>query len=295
MTWCQRWRGGRHSFRPAGGPFDPRRYEVADVDELAAKSYVETNHYSRSYPASRLRYGLWDGTRLVGVAVLSVPVQASVLTNAFPGLVPYDESLELGRFVLDDDVPANGESWFLARVFKLAALAGVRGVVSFSDPEPRCDRAGRVIFPGHIGTIYQASNAIYTGRATPRTLRLLPDGQVLNDRSLQKIRQLERGHEYAEELLCRYGAPPRHGADPRAWLAIALRAAGIRTLRHPGNHRYLFTVGTRRRLVAVGVPGRAYPKSVQQEFNRMRTCPSAEASKVGMVLPKMGSPQAALS
>ena len=35
-----------------------------------------------------------------------------------------------------------------------------------------------MVFPGHLGTIYRATNAIYTGLATARTLRLLPDGRV---------------------------------------------------------------------------------------------------------------------
>jgi hypothetical protein len=71
-------------------------------------------HYSGTYPAAAQRYGLLDvagkESRLVGVAVLSVPLQARVLTQVFPSLQPYAESLELGRLVLDDEVPANGES-----------------------------------------------------------------------------------------------------------------------------------------------------------------------------------------
>ena len=127
-------------------------------------AYVERHHYAGTYVASRLRYGLWerDGT-LVGVAVLSIPVQRAVLTRPFPELEPYQESLELGRFVLADHVPANGESWFLGQVFRLAQHEGVRGIVSFSDPVARRDLAGRVVFPGHVGAIYQASNAIYAG------------------------------------------------------------------------------------------------------------------------------------
>ena len=30
-----------------------------------------------------------------------------------------------------------------------------------------------MVFPARIGTIYQATNAVYRGRAAPRTLRLL--------------------------------------------------------------------------------------------------------------------------
>ncbi len=264
--WCERWRERRASWRHRSeGGFDWRQYEVGPVDELVAKAFVERHHYSGSYVAARLRYGLWDRRgQLVGIAVLSVPVQRAVLTRPFPELVPFAESLELGRFVLVDAVPANGESWFLAQAFRLAAAAGIRGVVSFSDPVARRDAAGRLVFPGHVGTIYQASNAIYAGRGTARSLLLLPDGRVLSDRALAKVRAQHRGHAYVETLLCAYGAPPRRGADPSEWLTQALVAAGIRRLRHPGNHRYLFRLGDRagRRSISVGVPAYGYPKAI---------------------------------
>ncbi|MFE5406826.1 hypothetical protein ACFQ9Z_37155 [Streptomyces sp. NPDC056580] len=46
----------------------------------------------------------------------------------------------------------------------------------------------------------QATNAVYMGRATPRTVKLLPNGVVLNERMAQKVRRQEQGHEYAERL-----------------------------------------------------------------------------------------------
>ena len=45
------------------------------------------NHCSGTYPAALGRWGLWEGERrLVGVAVLAVPMNTAVLTNVFPGL-----------------------------------------------------------------------------------------------------------------------------------------------------------------------------------------------------------------
>lgn len=266
MTACQRWTDRRQSWRHTSeGGFDPARYAVEPIDETTAKGYVVANHYSGSYPASSQRYGLIDGDQLVGVCVLSVPVQTKTLTLPLPELEPFVESLELGRLVLEDEVPANAESWMIARVFEHAAARGVRGIVSFADPVPRVVD-GRVVTPGHVGTIYAASNATYCGRGTARSLVMLPDGTVLNDRSMQKIRRQERGHEHVERTLIRLGArPPRAGeSDMTAWLWSALDDINATRLRHRGNHRFVFAIGTRsqKRAVRIALPSAPYPKEI---------------------------------
>lgn len=260
--YTQRWNAGRHTFRHhADGRMNPAAYAVEPIDEATAKHYVVANHYSSSYPAASQRYGLFRAGQLVGVCVLGIPVQTKVLTSTFPDLVPFTQSLELSRLVLHDG-PGNEESWFIARVFEAAAATGVRGIVSFSDPVPR--RVGnRVLFPGHIGTIYQASNGVFTGRATARTLTLLSDGTVLNDRSIQKVRKQERGHEHVERSLVAMGARPlRAGQKPAEWLAEAITDVGARKLRHRGNYRYAFAIGTpaQRRRVRISGERQSYPK-----------------------------------
>jgi hypothetical protein len=263
---CLRWSERRHSWRRVSdGGFDARRYEVAPVEERVARPFVVRHHYEGTYPAARFAYGLFQGGRLVGAAVLSVPAHAGVLTGVFPDLRAYHETLELGRLVLLDEVPANAESWFVARVFGLAERRGVLGVVSFSDPVPRTDVSGRVVFRGHVGTVYQASNALYAGRGTARTLVLLPDGSVLNERALAKVRADERGHAYVERRLEALGAPPRLAGEPgRAWLAHALADVGARLLRHGGCHRFAFRLGGHadRRATRIAVPALPYPKQV---------------------------------
>lgn len=257
---CQRWAHGQHSWRHRSeGGFDRSRYDVAPIaGDTTASAFVLAHHYSGTYPSARLRYGIYEGERLLGVAVLSSPTNNKVLTNVFPDLAPHYESLELGRFVLADEVPANAETWFLARAFELAAREDVAGIVSFADPEPHTV-GGRVIFGGHIGTIYKAKGARYCGRATPRTLHVLPDGAVLNARAMQKVRGGERGHEYVERMLVGHGARvPRAGENMTAWLAEAL-AATARTMRHRGVHRYVFPIGPRRRRVRIAPPTLPYP------------------------------------
>ena len=54
---------------------------------------------------------IWPGPVLVGLAALSVLASQPVLTSLFPWLEsPNDEPLELGPFVLCDEVPASGDS-----------------------------------------------------------------------------------------------------------------------------------------------------------------------------------------
>jgi hypothetical protein len=254
----QRWRERRDSYRPAGEPIRSADYEVAEIlRDGPAKAFVELHHYSGSYPAARFRFGLYHRGELVGVAVFSHPCSDRVLTTVFPGSA--SDAAELGRFVLRDEVPANGETWFLARCFDL--LRGrIIGVLSFADPFARQNRAGEQVFPGHIGTIYQAGNGVYLGQAVRRTIRLLPDGRVFSARAAQKIRAGDRGWRYSAEILVNAGAPPPT-SDGAAWLRRWLPEV-TRTVRHPGNHRYAWALerGVRKHLPAT-LP---YPKIDQQ-------------------------------
>lgn len=270
--WCQRWRNHQAQWRHVAEPhrFDPTRYLVDPVDELQARAFCAVQHYlGASWPAAIHRFGLWDrhDGRLVGVAVYAAPVHAGVLTNVFPQLDAYRASVELARFVLLDEVPANAETWTLARTFRQLLDRGVRGVVSFADPMPRPTSTG-VIMPGHRGVIYMASNAIYTGRGTPRTLILLPDKTILNGRTAQKIRRGEPGHHAAEHRLVTLGAPARTlGQDPRIWLRDALNVIGATRVRHHGPHRFAFPLGKNRRdrdRITIGVPAAPYPRHHDQ-------------------------------
>ncbi len=262
----QRWRDRRHVFVPPKVRFDPSRYDVLELtDDATAKAFVLAHHYSASYPAARRRYGLFGPGGLEGVAVFSVPCNDRVLTSVFD--VPAAQAVELGRFVLLDQVPFNAETWTLARCFELLRREGFRGVVSFSDPVPRTTADGHVIFPGHIGTIYQAASARYLGRGTPRTLRLLPDGRVFSERSLSKLRvpgdaPRPKGWCYAAGLLEGAGADlaPAPGAGNLAAWAARWVAALTRPLRHPGNHKYGFALD--RRLRAAMPPAVTYPKAL---------------------------------
>lgn len=253
----QRWTHGRGSYRVAGEPIVTRRYEVAPIQgDRTPKAFVVAHHYSGTYPAARFRFGLYRRGELVGVAVFSVPANPRSLA-VLPGAAA--DSVELGRFVLVDDVPANGESWFLGRCFERLRREDLVGVVSFSDPARRTDAVGRVVFGGHVGTIYQAHNATYLGRSRAELRYVLPDGRVIHNRALTKIRNMRRGWRYAVSQLEQVGAVPlMAGDDPRRWLARELRRVA-RRLRHPGNHKYAWTL-RRRDARHLRDLARTYPK-----------------------------------
>jgi hypothetical protein len=173
----QRWRSHRTLYRPAAEVIRTVEYDVAAIDnKCEAKAFVLAHHAFGTYPAARLRFGLYHRHELVGVAVFSHPCNDLVLTRVFrchPVL-----AVELGRFVQLDSVPGNGETWFLGQCYAQLRSFDLVGVLTFSDPVPRRNVESQIVVSGHLGTIFQAHNGVYLGRGTARTLRLLPDGRV---------------------------------------------------------------------------------------------------------------------
>lgn len=274
MTWtgrgvpCQRWCDGASTFVPAlvaDDVHDLRSYEVALIPgDKEARAFVEAHHYSGSYPAARIRVGLYHRGALVGVAVFSHPPSEKVLAR-----LPCERmaGVELGRLVLLQHVPGNAESWFLARCFTLLRASGIEVLVSHSDPVPRSSADGQIILPGHVGVVYQSTNAIYCGRTKRNLLALLPDGTVFSARSMSKIRKRERGYRYCVEQLVEAGAtPPASDLMPQeeltAWMWSAI-AAVCRRVSHGGNHRYVWPLRKSLRAdVARMASGQPYPKAI---------------------------------
>jgi hypothetical protein len=226
-------------WRPARELVDLSGMDVVRIDRDVARAFVERHHYERSYPAGRFRFGLFERGELVGVAVFSQPVN-DLSTACLPG-EPI-ERVELGRFVLLDRVGANAETWLLGQCFDALRREGITGVVSFSDPVPRLSCGGAVVMPGHVGTIYQAHNAVYLGRSKAERRRVLPDGTIAHNRTLAKIRKRDRGWRAAVDDLVAHGSrPPALGEDLTSWLTQELPRI-TRSIPHGGNHKYAWTL-----------------------------------------------------
>jgi hypothetical protein len=232
----QRWDRGDSRWVDKHVYFDPKAHDVVVIEESTAKEFIKRHHYSGTYPAARYRVGLVSDEGLVGACVFSVPW--THVTNRYVSDVNTKQCVELGRLVLLDYVGFNAESWFVSRAFKFVKRAlDIRFILSFSDPVERRTLEGQVVKPGHVGQVYQALNADFFGRASPAYMMLLPDGRVMNPRTLGKLRRDESGYKYVERQLVEAGAPARR--DDESGKAYIDRIKPLfRRLRHPGNLAY---------------------------------------------------------
>ena len=230
---------------------DTSKYMVIPIDsDNIAKKFITEHHYSGSYPAARLRVGLWkmDGPELVGVAVFGVPAHPLTFARYIEDADQH-EGVELNRLVILDEVASNAETWFLAQCFRVIEqrLPNTRFVLSFSDPIPRERPDGTVFMPGHLGTIYQAHNGTYVGKSSPKTTYIGPQGQTFYRRTLNKLRNGERGRDYVERQLIDIGAPPRHEDEAAAdWVDRVIAVGRLKKQAHSGNHAYVWALGNKR-------------------------------------------------
>jgi hypothetical protein len=202
-------------------------------------------------------------------AVFSIPVNTPAVLTAL--LEPGQTVCDLGRFILNDHVLANAETWFLTRAYRALrrdkTLADGRTPrfpfsTSYSDPCPR-PSFDQIIFPGHVGIVYQAKNACYTGRSRARSLCLTRSGAVLSDRALSKLRADDNDARHVYARLREQGAPPlRAGESGARYLERALIEGPFRRIRHRGNHRYVLLPSSSplRRNILAAFPSLPYPK-----------------------------------
>lgn len=277
LTFDQRWRDRNEiRLRPVHGADRPRMnpaefgVEVLDGSrESEAKAFVLRHHYSGSWPGgSRCGVGLYRKRGVAPSELVGVAVFSNGGRNASRCYFDCEqrEAAELSRFVLTDDVAYNGETWFLARALKAlrAAKPEIGGIFSYSDPiEIRVPSTGKVVKPGHWGTIYSAGNATYVGTSRARTRFISRvTGTSFNERNINKILDGEQGIDYALKLLERLGAPARApGEEVDAYVHRALQSDAFERVRHPGNFVYLFGLThTARDLIKTRHVRLPYPK-----------------------------------
>lgn len=134
-------------------------FDVQQINGTEATQYIRENHYThtchgRPFPC----YGLFEGAEMIGALMFATPGSEAVRGSVF-GPEYRHTVTELHRLHVVDGTPKNTESWFIARALRLLVerKPEIRAVLSFADSTE-----------GHVGTIYQATNFIYTGATTAR-------------------------------------------------------------------------------------------------------------------------------
>lgn len=183
---------------------------LTSVTPEQARQFVSKWHYTGSAQAGAIRYGWEIDGALAGVTIYDTGTHA-VRCGVF-GPDHYRHVLHHHRLALTDDAPKFSESQFIG-----ASLAQMRAdrpdiwaVVTYADA---CQ--------GHLGTIYQATNAMYTGVKAKGNLEFLtPDGGLMTTQSL-----------------ARFGTWPERRAEAarRGWSEVRCK----------GKHRYVYLLGTK--------------------------------------------------
>lgn len=130
------------------------RYRIKKIDYKTAMAIVVERHYLKRKCPCSVAFGLFLDDELCGVVCYGTPSSAPLRSGIAGPEFKFDV-IELTRLWVSDSVPKNGESYLISNTVK---KCGKLIVVSFAE-----------IQQGHVGTVYQAANWIYTGLSAKRT------------------------------------------------------------------------------------------------------------------------------
>ena len=146
---------------------------VAGVDSKAARYAVEHWHYSKCLPIGRVvRHGVWEDHRFVGVVVYGRGANSNI--NTYFNM-EHGQVCELARVAFREH--QHPVSQIVAESLRLLKVEnpGMRIIISYADPAQ-----------GHLGTIYQALNWIFTGTSA-MVVKYYFDGKWVHDRNFNGL------------------------------------------------------------------------------------------------------------
>lgn len=209
------------------------QYRVVVIESKSAYDLILNIHYAKRIPSISYAFGLFRADEMVGVITYGTP-PSSTLCRGLCGDEWQSHVLELNRLVLRDNQP-NEASRLVAGSFKLLPAPSI--IVSFADTAQQ-----------HNGTVYQATNFLYTG---------------LSSRFRDpRVRGLEHQHHatYARGLSNRQ-VIEKYGAE------------NVYFVERSRKHRYVTFIGDRRQKRAMRKALRykvlPYPKPNRQMINTL--------------------------
>jgi hypothetical protein len=155
--------------------FDSSRCYVRAVSYQTAAVVIAEAHYIGTPGSTSVSLGLYIDDVIAGVLTYG-----TIPGNNATAVCGPDHKLavmELTRLALYDWAPRNSESWFIAQTFRWMECnrPDVSILLSYADSSV-----------GHVGTIYQATNWIYTGASTNDMVYQMDNGDVIHARSAHR-------------------------------------------------------------------------------------------------------------
>ena len=185
------------------------KYYIKSIDYKTAMAMVVSKHYLHRKSPCSYAFGFFETetNKMIGVITYGKPASPP-LCKGICGIEESKSVMELTRLYIDDCTPKNTESWFIGQTIKRVKE---EIIVSFADTSAH-----------HLGTIYQATNFIYTG---------LSDKHVLWE-------YIGMGNVHA-----------RHWAKEYGGVNAAKLALGDDLIRkeRPRKHRYIYFNGSKKR------------------------------------------------
>jgi hypothetical protein len=130
------------------------KYQIKEISYQLAMSVVVKNHYlHRRCPCSQA-FGLFEAGKIIGVICYGTPSSAP-LRSGLCGKEECGNVVELTRLWIQDGTLKNAESFLIGNTIP---KVNKEVIVSYAE-----------IQAGHVGTVYQATNWIYTGLSAKRT------------------------------------------------------------------------------------------------------------------------------
>jgi len=184
-------------------------FEVKSVKQSVGREYIMENHYTSGCAVGSMMWGLYDWWGdLRGVAAFHTPISENVRKAVFgdgecwcddvDGEHGFHQHVtELHRLATDDDLPPTTTSWFVSQALDRLKEYKPKywAVISHADSTE-----------GHDGTVYQATNAVYTGMAGGNTYYRKPDGTLKPPRNgIEGNISVEEARERGWEVECRDG------------------------------------------------------------------------------------------
>lgn len=116
------------------------------------REFCERWHYTGTGGNAMWSYGLWSGSLLLGVIAYNLPTM-DTCESVF-GPEHWRSVVHMGRLVCADVAPRCSESRLIGQSLQMLRRdqPHVRAVLTYAAADQ-----------GHIGTVYQATNALYTG------------------------------------------------------------------------------------------------------------------------------------